>query len=116
VSGTKLLVIDGAFNAIPGGPARADDLALVGDVPGLATILASGAEEPALAPAHLGSGLLSFHFERGLAGAADEDRDGHVDAAEAYRYARRWVVAESALQGQLQTPRASGLERGWTLR
>ncbi len=120
VKGKKLLVVDAGL----GGRARSvgvptaatqDDLALFARDPGLAAILAGEATDPVLEPEHLSLGLLTFHFVSGLKGAADEDRDGRITVQEIFNYVRPRVVAEAALLGEKESPRAMGLDRTWAL-
>jgi hypothetical protein len=117
--GTKLIVLDAAFGgrerSVPGGAAgERDDLAAFGPAPGLAAIL-PGPSDPALAPEHLASGLLTYHLLRGLRGAADEDHDGCLTSRELFQFVRPRVVAEAALAGEVEEPRAVGLDRGFVL-
>ena len=121
VKGEKLLVLDcglagGSRSVVTKGAApRADDLAVFAQDPSLSVILSSGSAEPALAPEHLASGLFTYHFADALRGAGDEDKDGRISATELFNYVRPRVVGESALLGERETPRASGLDHAWVL-
>ncbi len=121
VKGQKLLVLDAGFGGrsrsvgVKGARPTADDLSVFAADPSLTVLLAGGASDPALAPEHLSSGLFTYHLVNGLRGQADEDRDGRLTAPELYNYARPRVVAEAALLGERETPRASGLEKAWAL-
>lgn len=120
IAGTKLVVVDAGFggrerSVAGGGAPSGDDLAAFQQASGAALILAGGPLEPALAPSHLGGGLLTSQLLRGLRGAADENRDGRLTALELFAFARPRVVAESLLEGEREEPRAVGLERGFVL-
>lgn len=121
VKGQKLLVVDAGFGgrsrsvAVKGAAPSADDLSVFSADSSLTVLLSGGPSDPALAPEHLSGGLLTYHFANGLRGAADEDRDGRLSAQELFNHARPRVVAEAALLGERETPRASGLERPWVL-
>jgi uncharacterized caspase-like protein len=65
---------------------------LAGAGKGRVVLTASGANEIAVERANLGHGVFTFFFLEGLRGAADDDRDGHVDADEIYKYVSRKVV------------------------
>jgi hypothetical protein len=109
VKGEVLVVIDGAFEgpsrAVPGGERGVwDDLAPFRGR-GQAALLACGPGQPALAPAHLEHGLLTFHLLRTLRGSGDANRDGRLTGAELFDFVAKPVVDEAALAGANQDPR-----------
>jgi hypothetical protein len=114
VKGTKLLVIDAAFEgggrSVQGGTAGAgDDLELLAKVPGLVTIVAGGPKDAALSTSTHGSGLFTYHVLKALSGKT------HVTAQEILEWARPRVVAEAALLGATESPRGVGLDRPFAL-
>ena len=52
---------------------------------------------------------------RGLRGLADEDKNGRLTAQEIFNFVRPRVVAEAALAGEPESPRAVGLDNGFVL-
>jgi hypothetical protein len=120
VKGEKLLVLDCGLGGgsrsmgIQAAAPTADDLAVFANDPSLAVILAGGPADPALAPEHLASGLFTYHLVGALRGAG-EDHEGRISASELFNYVRPRVVAESALLGEREMPRATGLDRAWVL-
>lgn len=120
VRGEKLLVLDASFDggarSVQGGGQGGDDLVeLLAAVPDLTTILAASPGEGAAAVEHARRGLLTSHLVAGLRGAADTGQDGRVSGQELFAYVRPRVVAEAALAGARQTPRAAGLDRDVSL-
>jgi hypothetical protein len=121
VKGRKLLVIDAGLGGrgrsvgARGAATTGDDLAAFAADSSLVAILAGEAQDPALEPEHLGAGLLTYHLVSGLDGAADTDKDGHVTAHELFNHVRPRVVAEAALLGERETPRAIGLDHAWSI-
>jgi hypothetical protein len=130
IKGSRLVLLDASFDGfersvtgsgrklpeIAGGPKpNQDELAPLAASSGAAWIAAGGPSEPACAPEHLGSGLLTHHVLGAIRGFADRDRDGRLPAEELYQLVRSRVVAEAALLGATETPRAAGLERGLAL-
>jgi hypothetical protein len=117
VVGQKLLVLDTAFSgrerSVKGGAAPADgnDLGALDQVPGLVTIVAGGPLDAALAPEYLGSGLLTYHCVEVL---KSTPRGGRIAATDLFERVRPKVVAEAALLGEHQSPRAAGLAQPFT--
>jgi hypothetical protein len=71
----------------------------------LALLAASSPGEDAIDLEGAGRGLLSFLFEEGASGAADEDRDGAVSLGELEGYLEREVASQAGLGGTPQHPR-----------
>ena len=70
-------------------------------------------EDPALeSPIARGHGVFTYYLAEGLQGGGDYDRDGRVDADEAYRYAYTKTNAWARGKGLRQDPMKSGSVTG----
>jgi hypothetical protein len=103
--GEKILVVDAGFDgrgrSAAVGPRRSSSDPGLGASP-VSTLLAGRSSDAALAPDHLGSGLLTYHFVRRL---ADLGRDGRSLGVEALFANVQASVAEDAeLLGERQVP------------
>jgi len=83
--------------------------------PGRAALLAAGPGQTALALPGAQAGLLTYAFDLGARGAADQDADGRVALPELSEYVRREVRGRAGLEGFEQEPLLIGAapELGW---
>jgi uncharacterized caspase-like protein len=75
---------------------------------GTRVLAAAEPGQSALAVEGLRHGLFTYHLLRGIAGGADEDRDGRITADELFAYVKDRVVADAAYSGDGQSPRSVG--------
>jgi uncharacterized caspase-like protein len=134
-AGRLLLVVDAGFGAPEEGgrtfalgeggasdegvpPPRLSPAAIahaLGLEPGRAALLAADSSQTALALPGAQAGLLTYAFDLGARGAADQDADGRVSLQELSDYVRREVRGRAGLEGFEQEPLIIGdaPELGW---
>jgi hypothetical protein len=110
LEGTKLVLLDAGLGEGPAGRAPAPALA-TWTRPGLALIAAGGLDDPALAAAHLGGRVFTYYLLRALRTAGSGET-----GADLFARVRPRVIAEAALLGERQTPRAAGELDAFVLR
>lgn len=87
----------------------------LGLTPGRAALLAAAPDQTALALPGAQAGLLTYAFDLGARGAADQNADGRVSLPELSAYVRREVRGRAGLEGFEQRPLLIGgaPEFGW---
>lgn len=98
IEGNKLVVVDAEF----GERGDAGELAAL-TRPGLAFVAAGGPDDPALAAGHLGGRVFTYYLVHALRSTAAGET-----GADLFASVRPQVIAEAALLGARQTPRAAG--------